>query len=472
MHEEERSHPNVTLAVLSIAGLAYAMLSSAVVPALPTIQHDLHTSENGVAWLLTAYLLSASVGTAIIGRLGDMYGKEHLLVWTLVVLSAGTLLAGVSGSLALLIVARTIQGVGGGIFPLAFGIIRDEFPRERVAGSIGLMSALLGIGGGVGIVAGAAIVEHLSWHWLFWLPLVLIVAAAICTWRFVPESPVRVPGRINWPAAALMSGGMTFVLIAVSETTTWGWGGPKTVGLLVVGAVLCVAWVVVELRSSQPLIDMTLMRVRAVWTANLAAFLLGAGMYASFVVFPQFAQLPKSTGFGFGASVVGSALYLLPSTAGMFVVGFAAGPIAARFGSKAALVAGSIFTAASFGFLAAQHGHVYDMLLSSTLLGVGIGLAFAALGNIVVQAVDDHQTGVASGMNTVMRTVGGALGGQLTATFLADHVRGGYPTVTGFTDSFVLSTCFLVVCAAAALLVPGRHSAEYVDHFEEAVATE
>jgi MFS family permease len=269
-----------------------------------------------------------------------------------------------------------------------------------------------------------------------------------------------------------MSGGMTLVLIAVSETTTWGWGGAKTVGLLVIGAVLCVAWVVVELRSSQPLIDMTLMRVRAVWTANLAAFLLGAGMYASFVVFPQFAQLPKSTGFGFGASVVGSALYLLPSTAGMFVVGFAAGPIAARFGSKAALVAGSIFTAVSFGYLAVQHGHVYDMLLSSTLLGIGIGLAFAALGNIVVQAVDDHQTGVASGMNTVMRTVGGALGGQLTATFLADHVRGGYPTVTGFTDSFVLSTCFLVVCAAAALLVPGRHSAEYVDHFEEAVATE
>ncbi|HST14847.1 MAG TPA: MFS transporter [Gaiellaceae bacterium] len=472
MHEGERSHPNVTLAVLSIAGLAYAMLSSAVVPALPTIQHDLHTSENGVAWLLTAYLLSASVGTAIIGRLGDMYGKEHLLVWTLVVLSAGTLLAGVSGSLALLIVARTIQGVGGGIFPLAFGIIRDEFPRERVAGSIGLMSALLGIGGGVGILAGAAIVEHLSWHWLFWLPLVLIVAAAVCTWRFVPESPVRVPGRINWPAAVLMSGGMTLVLIAVSETTTWGWGGTKTVGLLVVGAVLCVAWVVVELRSSQPLIDMTLMRVRAVWTANLAAFLLGAGMYASFVVFPQFAQLPKSTGFGFGASVVGSALYLLPSTVGMFVVGFAAGPIAARFGSKAALVAGSIFTAVSFGYLAAQHDHVYDMLLSSTLLGIGIGLAFAALGNIVVQAVDDHQTGVASGMNTVMRTVGGALGGQLTATFLADHVRGGYPTVTGFTDSFVLSTCFLVVCAAAALLVPGRHSTQYVDHFEEAAATE
>jgi EmrB/QacA subfamily drug resistance transporter len=470
--DAERSHPNLTLAVLSIAGLAFAMLSSAVVPALPTIQRDLHTSENGVTRVLTAYLLSASVGTAIIGRLGDMYGKEHLLIWTLVVLCAGTLLAGVSSSLALLIVARTIQGAGGGIFPLAFGIIRDEFPRERVAGSIGLMSALLGIGGGVGILAGAAIVEHLSWHWLFWLPLVLIVVAAVCTWRFVPESPVRVPGRINWPAAALMSVGMTLILIAVSETTAWGWGSAKTIGMLAAGGVICAAWVTVEVRSAQPLIDMTLMRVRAVWTANLTAFLLGAGMYASFVVFPQFAQLPKSTGFGFGASVVGSALYLLPSTIGMFVVGFAAGRIAARFGSKAALVAGSIVTAAAFGLLAAQHAHVYDMLASSTLLGIGIGLAFAALGNIVVQAVDDHQTGVASGMNTVMRTVGGALGGQLTATFLADHTRNGYPTVTGFTDSFVLSTCFLVVCAAAALLVPGRHSTQYVDHFEEAAAAD
>ena len=468
MDEGERSHPNVTLAVLSVAGLAFAMLSSAVVPALPTIQHDLHTSENGVAWVLTAYLLSASVGTAIIGRLGDIYGKERLLVWTLVVLSAGTLLAGISSSLALLIIARTIQGVGGGIFPLAFGIIRDEFPRERVAGSIGLMSALLGIGGGVGILAGAAIVEHLSWHWLFWLPLVVIVVAAVGTWRFVPESPVRVPGRINWPAAVLMSSGMTLVLIAISETTTWGWGSAKTIVVLVVGGAICAVWVAVEVWSAQPLIDMTLMRVRAVWTANLTAFLLGAGMYASFVVFPQFAQLPKSTGFGFGASVVGSALYLLPSTIGMFVVGSAAGRIAARFGSKLALVAGSFVTATAFGLLAAQHAHVYDMLVSSALLGIGIGLAFAALGNIVVQAVDDHQTGVASGMNTVMRTIGGALGGQLTATFLADHVRNGYPTVTGFTDSFVLSTCFLVVCTAAALLVPGRHSTQYVDHFEAA----
>ena len=454
----ERVHPKLTLAVLSLAGVAYAVLSSAVVPALPTIQHNLHASETGITWLLTGYLLSASVGTAILGRLGDMYGKQHVLVWTLVVLAGGTLLAALAHSLPLLIAARVVQGVAGGIFPLAFGIVRDEFPRERVAGSIGLLSAILGIGAGVGIVAGGVIVEHLSWQWLFWMPLVAIVVAAFCTSRFVPESPVRVPGKINWFAAALMSSGISAVLIAISETTVWGWGSAKTLGLLVAGLLLCAAWVLVDARSREPLIDMGMMRIRGVWTTNLTAFLLGAGMYSSFIVLPQFAQLPKSTGFGFGASVVVSGLYLLPSTLGMVVVGFAAGAIAARFGSKLAAVVGSAITAAAFGLIAAAHAHPYEMLLSAALLGIGIGLAFAALGNLVVQAVPAHQTGAAGGMNTVMRTIGGAIGGQIAATFIADHTANGLPALAGFTDTFLMATGFLVVCTLAALLIPRPRS--------------
>jgi len=450
----KRSSPNLTLAVLSSAGLAYAVLSSAVVPALPTIQHNLHTSETGVTWLLTGYLLSASVGTAILGRLGDMYGKEHVLVWTLVMLAAGTLVAALSHSLALLIAARVIQGVAGGIFPLAFGIVRDEFPREKVAGSIGFLSAVLGIGAGIGILAGGLIVEHLSWQWLFWMPLAVIVAAALGTWWFVPESPVRVPGRIKWAAAALMSVGMTAVLLAITETTTWGWGSARTLGLLAAGFAVCAVWIAVETRSREPLIDMAMMRIRGVWTTNLTAFLLGAGMYASFIVFPQFAQLPKSTGFGFGASVVLSGVYLLPSTLGMVVVGFSAGWIARLFGSKPAVIAGSAVTAASFGLITVAHAHPYEMLISTALLGIGVGLAFAALGNLIVQAVEPHQTGAAGGMNTVMRTIGGALGGQLSATFIADHMHGRYPTVTGFTDTFAMATGFLIVCTIGAVLIP------------------
>jgi EmrB/QacA subfamily drug resistance transporter len=431
------------------------MLSSAVIPALSSLEHSLHTTETGVTWLLTGYLLSASIGTSILGRLGDMYGKERLLLVTLVILSVGTFLAAISTSLLVMIVGRVIQGAGGGIFPLAFGIVRDEFPKERVAGSIGLLSSILGVGGGIGIVLGGLIIEHLDYHWLYWIPLVVSIIAAFCTWRFIPESPVRVPGRVNWLAAALMTTGFICVLIAISETITWGWGSPKTLGLLAVGLVGCAAWIAVEVRSEVPLIDMTMMRIRGVWTTNLVAFLLGAGMYASFLVFPQFAELPKSTGFGFGASVVTAGLYLLPSALLMTVLGTVAGRIARRFGSKLAVIAGSAVTAIAFGWLAVAHAHPYDMLISAALLGIGIGLAFSALGNLIVQAVSPEQTGVATGMNTVMRTLGGALGGQIVATFLANNVSHGQPTVTGFTESFVLEAAFLVVAVFAALLVPG-----------------
>ena len=446
--------PRVTLAVLCMAAVAYSVLSSAVIPALPTFQRSLHASETGVTWLLTGFLLSASVGTAIIGKLGDMYGKQRLLIWTLLILAARTLLAAVSGSLPILIVARIIQGVAGGIFPLSFAIVRDEFPEDRVPGSIGLMSAILGIGGGFGLVLGGLIDEHLSWHWLFWIPLPAMVLAAFCTWRFIPESQVRSPGRVNWLAAALLTVGMSAVLLAIAQTTTWGWTSARTLVLLALGLAVCAWWIRVEVRSPAPLVDMTMMRVRGVWTTNLAAFLLGGGLYAWFLLLPQFAQLPRSTGFGYGASVVAAGLYLLPCSVGMGLLGSVAGRIERRFTSRRALIAGAAVSTVACGWLTFNSRHPYDMLISSALLGVGIGLAFAALGNLIVQAVPASQTGVASGMNTVLRTLGGAVGGQIAATFVAGDTVRGLPALTGFTRTFAMAALFLVLCLVAGVLIP------------------
>src|SRR5438477_90130 len=152
----------------------------------------------------TSYRLSASVATPLIGRLGDMYGKERVLMIVLALLSIGTVVSALATSLPLMLVGRVVQGAAGGIFPLAFGIIRDEFPRPRVASGLGLMSSLLGVGGEAGVVLAGPIVQGLDYHWLFWLPLVVLVPATIAVHLFVPESPVRVPGRINWSGAALM----------------------------------------------------------------------------------------------------------------------------------------------------------------------------------------------------------------------------------------------------------------------------
>jgi MFS family permease len=293
--------PGQLLTILSLAGIAYALMQSLVVPALPVLQHDLHTSPTGVAWVFTSYLLAASVVTPIAGRLGDIYGKRRVLVLTLAGCAAGTLLAALATTLPVMLVARTIQGLGGAIFPLAFGIIRDEFPRERVAGAIALVSGLLGIGGGLGIVLAGPILQHLSQHWLFWIPLIVITAATIAALVVIPESPLRAPSQVNWLGAFLLSAWLVCLLLAVSEAPTWGWLDVRTVSLLAGAVVLLVLWVLAEHRSGQPLVDMRMMQLRGVWTTNMVALLLGFGMYSAFILIPQFVQEPVSTGYGFGA---------------------------------------------------------------------------------------------------------------------------------------------------------------------------
>jgi MFS family permease len=189
-------------------------------------------------------------------------------------------------------------------------------------------------------------------------------------------------------------------------------------------------------------------------------------------VLPQFAQLPKRTGFGFGSSIVVSSLYLLPCALVMGLLGTVAGRVARRFGSKSALVVGAGISALAFAWLLAAHRHPYDFLIGATVLGIGIGLAFAALGNLIVQAVPPTQTGVASGINTVMRTLGGALGGQLSATFIVDNQAHGLPSVTGFDATFLMATVFLIVCVLASALVPGEPRAEELSAIDGALVRE
>jgi EmrB/QacA subfamily drug resistance transporter len=469
--QPHRQHYGLTFAVLALGAGTYAVLQSLVAPALPEIQRDLHTSTTAVAWILTAYLLSASVFTPIVGRLGDMFGKERTLICSLAVLAAGSLLAALATNITVLIVARVIQGCSGAIFPLSFGIIRDEFPRARVASGIALISAILGIGGGLGIVLAGPIVDALSYHWLFWIPFFLTIIATVATVFFVPESPIKTPGRVNWLGAFLLSGWLVCLLIAISEGSGWGWTDPRIIGLLVGAVVLLVAWVRNEERAPEPLVDMTMMRIRGVWTVNAAAFLVGAGMYSSFILIPQFTEMPRSAGYGFHASVTQAGLFLLPATVMMLIVSPLAGRMANRVGARVPLVLGSFATCLSFTFLAVAHSQRWEVYVGAGILGIGIGLAFASLANLIVEAVRPEQTGVATGMNTVMRTLGGSVGSQIGASVIAGTVIGNaLPTEHGFTLAFFVAAGACGLAAIASLAVPrpggpapGRASAVVAD---------
>ncbi|HUZ09339.1 MAG TPA: MFS transporter [Acidimicrobiales bacterium] len=450
---EKRQHYGITFAVLAFGTLSYTLLQSLVLPALPTLQTQLHTSESSVAWVLTAYLLSASIATPILGRLGDMYGKEKMLLVVFGGIVLGAVLGGLSTSMSTMIVARVVQGTGGAIFPLSFGIIRDEFPAERVSGGIGLLSTIIGVGGGGGIILGGPIIQHLSYHWLFWIPAVLSFASLVTAWRFIPESPVRAPGRINYLSAALLSGWLTALLVAVSMGSIWGWSSVRVLGLLVAAAALGVLWVRTELRTDHPLIDMRMMRIPTVWWTNIAALLFGVGMYSSIVLIPPYLQTASSHGYGFGASPTLSGLFLAPNAGAMLITGFLIGTLTARFGSKLLLVAGGAMGTASFAMLMFSSAAEWEFLFATTVSGLGIGLAFAAMSNLVVEAVPDTQTGAATGMNANIRTIGGAVGSAIVASILASQTVDGVPPLRSYSLSFgVLAIAFLLATAAAAVV--------------------
>jgi MFS family permease len=306
---------------------------------------------------------------------------------------------------------------------------------------VGNIAAMTAVGSGIGLVIAGPIVSRLDYHWLFWIPLVIIVIAAVCAHLLVPESPVRTKGRVDLKAAALLSAWLVALLLGVSEGPAWGWGSSKVLGLIAAALVLIAAWIRVESKSSQPLIDMKMMRVPAVWTNNLVAFLFGVGMYSVFAFLPEF---------------------LLPQTAMMSIFGLLTGRVAARIGSKFAVLIGSVISCSGYAMLALAHSHPWEIYVVGSLLGVGMGLAFSAMSNLIVQAVPASQTGVASGMNANIRTIGGAVGAAVMSSIVTSKLlHNGLPAESGYTNGFLFVAIVTLFAIIAALFIP--HSKEAPD---------
>jgi EmrB/QacA subfamily drug resistance transporter len=441
------------------------VLQSLVIPVLTTVQSQFHTTANAATWVLTGYLVSASVFTPIMGRVGDMVGKEKVFVVTLTALAAGSMLAAIAGSIGVLIAARVVQGIGGGVLPLAFGIIRDEFPPERVTGAIGSIATLTAVGGGAGTVLAGPIVDHLGFDWLFWLPMILCIAAGIAAALFVPESPIRTPGRISVAPVVLLSGWLVALLVALSQAPVWGWGSGEVIGLLVTAVLIAALWGVTETRVTVPLIDLRMMRLSAVWTTNLVALLVGIGMYATFAFLPELLQMPPSEGYGFGASITQSGLILLPASITMFVVGQYSGRLTTRYGGRMLIITGSLIGAASMTMIAFAHDSRWEIYLASAVMGVGLGLAFTAMSALIVLAVPSDQTGVASGMNANIRTIGGSIGAAMMASIVTSQLQpSGLPKESGYVIGFAALAGGLLLAALAGLLIPvGRRPVSDAD---------
>ena len=442
---------------LALGGLAFAVLQSLVAPALPTIGKDLNATTTDTSWIITAYLLSAPVLTPILARLGDMVGKRRMLIVVLSLLLAGTVLAALAPNLAVLIIARALQGAAGAVMPLSIGIVRDELPSDKVSVTIGLLSGIFGVGAGVGIVAAGPIVENLSWHWLFWLPGVLVVIALLGVIFGMPESPIRKPGRLDLAGAFVLSVALVALLLAISKGEEWGWGSGTTLGLLGLGVVALVVLVIVELRVKEPLIDIRLFKLRGVWTGDLIALIFGFAMFGTFVLVPTLLQLPTATGYGFGESVSSAGLFLLPTALMIVVFGPIAGILVSKVGPKAPMLIGSVLVTVAFILPAISHGELWQILVSGILTGAGIGLALAAISNAIVESVPAEHTGEAIGVNTIARTIGSSIGTAVIAAVISmNSSPQGLPVDSSFTTGFWVCAAVSFLAIIATLLAPSR----------------
>jgi MFS family permease len=436
--------------VLAIATIGFALSQTALLPAIGRLASVYRVSSEQATWMLTGYLLSAAVLTPVAGRLGDQFGRRRILMAVLLLFAVGGLIAGASDQFGLAITGRVIQGAGGGVFPLCYAVVRDELAPARRASAIGLVSALAGIGGGLGLLFGGLLAEdgwYLGFLCLVWAIAVVPAIAA----RFVLRPSLEAPsGRIDAAGTVLLGAGITLPLLAASEATAWRWLAAVIAG---VGALVLGVFVAVERRSPSPLVDLQAFVRPRILLVNAATILVGFAMFAAFLLVPQLASAAPSSGYGWNATAVSSALPLLPGCLVMLLAGPLAGVWARRYPALP-LIIGTTLTTVGLGLLAAWHGGAMPVTIGSTVLLFGIGLCFAATPNLIVLEVPESQTGQATGINTLLRSVGSSLGAQLIAVVLASlATHAGLASNAGYTLGFAVASAAAAVALILALLL-------------------
>ncbi|MDT8912363.1 MFS transporter [Amycolatopsis sp. PS_44_ISF1] len=451
--------PGVIVGVLALAGVVVSLMQTMIIPLVPKLPSLLGSTASETAWAVTATLLAAAVATPTMGRLGDMYGKRRLLLVSLLLLIAGSVVAALSEDLALLVVGRVLQGLAAAVIPLGISIMRDALPRERLGPATAMMSASLGIGGALGLPASALLAEKADWHLLFWTSAGLGVLVLALVQALVPESGVRAGGRFDLLGAAGLSAVLVALLLAVSKGSTWGWASGLTLGLLSGAVVVALVWGKWELRAPHPLVDLRTTARRQVLLTNIASAVFGFALFAMSLVLPQLLQLPAASGYGLGQSLLVVGLVMAPNGLVMMAVAPSSARISAARGPKVTLMLGALVVALGYGLGLFMMATVWQLVLVSCVIGAGIGLAYGAMPALVMGAVPISETAAANSLNTLMRSIGTSVSSAVTGVVLAQMVIGAgtakFPSQGAFRLILGIGAAAALIALAVAAFIPG-----------------
>jgi MFS family permease len=366
----------------------------------------------------------------------------------------GGILAATAPSLALLIAGRALQGLGLALVPLAMAAARDRLGELRSRRAIAMLSVVTAVGVGLGYPVTGFIAEHADLAAAVWFGAVVTALALLLTAAVVPDA-TDVPAHrpLDVAGAAWISVGLVALLLGLEKGPDWGWAATGTLTLIAVAIVCLALWSVHELRVADPLVDLRLVRRRAVLTADLAGLTLGIAMYMVISLMTQFVQL---TGFGLGASVFVGGLTLVPLSVASFVASRFLLPFQRRLGVRPMIPAGALTVGLGAALFAASASALWQAFVAMGVVGLGLGFTFAAMPGLIVGATPRSETGSAMGFYQVSRYVGFSIGSGLTVTLLRAFGTGGEPTLGSYRTAFWCAAAVCALAAAVAWIVPGR----------------
>jgi MFS family permease len=439
-----------------------SLIQTIVVPALPLIGHQLNVSATTVGWVATATMLTASAVTPLFGRLGDVFGNRRVILVVLTLTLLGSLLTAVGDNIGLLISGRVLQGASFGLFPLAISVLRHELPLARLHHGMSIAATALGFGSGFALVATGILTNHdADYHRIFWLTVVASVAMLALSAKALPKR-AGLGGKVDYVGATVLGAGLVALLLPVSQGHEWGWGSSRTVGLFVAAAVILVGFGFLQSRTKQPLIALSMLSHRPVLATNLASLFVGYAMFSVFLGATYFVQAPKElVGYGFDASVLRTSIeFMLPGTLLAIPLGPLSGRFVGKFGPRRVLLGAVSLGVLAMTALALFHDNKVEFILALVAGNAAIAVAYAAMPALLVMHVAPKDTGVANSVNSIMRTVGGAIGTAIVITILAGSAQTyqtpvgpiAIPTEAAYQTAFTLGAIAFVLAALLAAL--------------------
>lgn len=454
--------PQLIIAVLCFGALSAALMQTLVLPIQIELPQLLHASASDTSWVVTATLLGGAVAMPVAGRLGDIIGKQLVLVGSSVILVVGSVICALSATVWPMIGGRFLQGIAMGFIPVAISLVREVVPPQMASTAIATLSATMGVGGAIGLPLAAWIAQDYDWHTLFWVSAGLAALMVAATTFLVPNVSDSHPASIDIVGAISLAIGLIATLVGVSKGTEWGWASTNTLLCIVGGLVVLLLFGLYELRQKDPLVDLRTTARRPVLLTNISALLIGFGMMAQSIVVPQLLEMPSATGYGLGQSILEAGLWMAPGGLMMMFLAPVSSKLMRTIGARLTLSIGAGVIGIGYVVALFMMSAPWQLLVASCISMAGVGIGYAAMPTLILENVPAAEAGSGVGINTVMRSIGTTVAGAVMASLLTSQtitLRPGTPAIPS-ADAFKL--CFLVGAVAAllggaiALTISGR----------------